>query len=118
MVKNYGGLLKKRRGYHFLNSIDLLTYIIREQYADACVAAILDCKTAFTGIPKLNILKRDDYSTYLLGLANDHVIIEFANVTTAEDYVFGFPIESNIRYLIFKNGKLIRNEKGRVDGER
>lgn len=115
MVKNFGGLLKRRKGYHFLNSSDLLSYFIREQYPDACVAVLLDCRAAFTSIPKLNILKRDDYSTYLLGLANDYVIIEFPSATIAEDYVFGFPIELNLQYLIFKNGKLVRTEKGKAD---
>lgn len=114
MNKNYVGLLKKRRGYHFLNSIDLITYFINEHYPDCCVAVLLNCKTAFTAIPKLNILKRDDYTSFLMGLANDHVIIEFANVTTAEDYLFGFADEAKIKWIIYKNGKLIRNEKGLI----
>jgi hypothetical protein len=114
MNKFYRGLIKKRRGYHFLNSIDLITYFINAHYADSCVAVLLDCRAAFTQIPKLNILKRDDYSSYLMGLANDHVIIEFANVVTAEDYVFGFADEAKIKWVIYKNGKLVRNEKGLI----
>jgi hypothetical protein len=113
MIKNFVGLLKKRRGYHFLNSIDLMRYFIEEHYSDSCVAVLLDCRTAFTSIPKLNIMKRDDYSSYLMGLQNDFVIIEFANISTAEDYIFGFPMDLKIKYLIFNNGKLIRTEKGR-----
>lgn len=114
MLKNFTGLLKRRRGYHFLNSIDLIHYFIQEHYPDACVAVLLDCRAAFTNIPKLNILKRDDYTSYLMGLANDFVIIEFTNVTTAEDYLFSFPAELNLRYLIFKDAKLVRTEKGLV----
>lgn len=118
MSKNFVGLLKKRKGYHFLNSIDLLTYFINEHYPDDCVAVLLNCKTAFTNIPKLNILKRDDYTTYLMGLVNDYVIIEFANVPTAEDYLFGFADEAKIKWVIFKNGIIIRNEKGLINGKR
>ena len=118
MLKNLKGLIKKRRGYHFLNSIDLLTYFINEHYADTCVAVLLDCRTAFATVPKLNILKRDDYTSYIMGLHNDYVIIEFANMSVAEDYVFSIPDVTGIRYLIFNEGKLMRNEKGLIHGKR
>ena len=111
MFKNFTGILKKRKKYHFLNSIDLITYFIKENYSDTYVVVLFDCKTAFTKIPKLNILKRDDYSSYLLGLSNDWVIIEFENVSTAKDYVYSFPIDLQLTYLIFDNGKIVKKEK-------
>ena len=114
MVKNFGGLLKHRRGYHFLNPNDLLRYFIQEHYPDECVVVLLDCKKAFINIPKLNILKRDDYSSYLMGISNDWVIIEFANIAMAVDYVYSFPAELQLQYLVYKNGQLTQTEKGKV----
>jgi hypothetical protein len=111
LYKNYAGLLKKRNGYHFLNSFDLIHNFITQFYPNDCVVVILDCKNAFKTIPKLNILKRDDLSTYLLGTFNEIVLIEFANIKVAEDYVFSFP-NNLIQYFIFNNCKLIRDEKG------
>lgn len=113
LLKNYAGLLKKRNGYHFLNSFDLIHNFISQFYSDVCVLVLLDCENAFKTIPKLNMLKRDDLATYLLGTLNEIVLIEFANVKVAEDYAFSFP-SNLIKYFIFDNSKLIRNEKGLI----
>lgn len=109
-IKRFFGLLKKRKGYHFLNAIDLLAYFIQLHYIDECVLVILDCKKAFSGLPKLNILKRDDYDSYLMGFENDYVIIEFANIAAAKDYAYSFPMDLKLPYLIFDNGKLAHSE--------
>jgi hypothetical protein len=114
MSINLQGLIKKRKGYHFVNSIDLVKFFVKEIYPNECIVALLDCKAAFTSMPKLNILKRDDYSTYLMGLANDIVLIEFANILVAKDYVYSLPIDLKLPYIIFINGKIIETDKGKV----
>lgn len=113
MIKNFVGLLKKRNGYHFLNQVDLLSYFIREQYPDKCVLVLYDCKILFNSIPKLLILKRDDFTTYLMGLQHEFVIMDFDNITKAEDWAFS-NVSYKIKFSIFSNGKLIRNEKGLI----
>ena len=112
--KNFKGLLKKRKQFHFLNSKDLVRYFVEQHYSKKCVVVILNCKEAFVTVTKLNMLKRDDYSAYLLGLANEYVIIEFNSQVAAEDYVYSFPIDAKIMYLIFVNSKLVRTDKGKI----
>lgn len=107
--------MKKKNQYHFLNLNDLISFFVEQHYKDKSILVIMDCKEAFTSIPKLNILKRDNYSAFLLAFLNDIAIIEFGSLSEIKDFVYGFPITVNINYLIFDKGYLIPVKKGKID---
>jgi hypothetical protein len=111
-MKNFAGLINKYGPYHFLNTKDLIRFFIQSFYKENAVAFIIDCKEAFNTIPRLNILKRDDYTAYEKGIISDHLIIEFPELKKAEDWCFALPMKSQLKWEIYVNGRLIRNEKG------
>jgi hypothetical protein len=108
------GLLTVRGDYRFLDQSDLITLFINLFYQKKSVVVIYDSKKAFDSIPKLNIKKRDDFTTYMLGMTHDMVFVEFELPTLASDWAFSIPLKSGIRWEIYSNGVLIRNEKGVV----
>lgn len=108
IMKNFVGLLKRKGDYHFLNSSDLVHFFIKETYKKSCVLVLYDSKTAFLTIPKLTILKRDNYDAFLLGLANDFVVIKFNNQNSAIDFAYELPIDVNIKWEIYDKGRIIK----------
>jgi hypothetical protein len=116
-MKNFVEPNSKYGPYHFLNTKDLLRFFIQIFYKDSAVAFIPDCKQAFNIIPKLNILKRDDFTVYEKSGIFDHVLIEFPDLKKAEDWCFSLPIKNQLNWEIYLNGKLYRNEKGLIKNE-
>lgn len=104
--------MKKQNQYHFINQKDLMEYFIHKNYNEHCIVILLDCKKAFATIPKLNILKRDNLSAYMLGLINDFCFIEFESKSDAEDWIYS--LSNDVLFYMYLNGKLIRNDKGLI----
>lgn len=117
LYESFSFFKKRRKGFQFLNNMELIQFFITLNYSKEVVIVISDCKKAFTTIPKLIIMKRDDLSTYLMGIANDMAIIEFSDVKIAEDWVFSMPVEADLHYIIFDKGVPYRDEKGLIDGK-
>jgi len=108
------GLLNHRGMYHFVDQSKIMLLFVRQFYNEKTVVLIYECKKAFQLIPKLNILKRDDFSSYMLGINSDLVFVEFDTILLAQDWVFSFPPKTDIHWEIYSNGKLYRNEKGKI----
>jgi len=114
MKKN---LLSRRGEFYFLSIKQLIKYVVQIEYPKSVVVVFYDCVSAFEVIPKLNILKRDDYNTYLAGTKNDFVMIEFESIEKAEGLVFSIPPqETKLKYNIFFKSRLIRDEYGLIRG--
>lgn len=111
---DFRGLIRKRGEFRFVNQADMMRLFIRIFYPNTAVVVIYDCKKAFEIIPKLTIKKRDDFTSYMLGSMSDMVFVEFDTPLLASDWAFSFTIKSGIRWEIFNNGVLIRNDKGVV----
>ena len=116
IIQSFPFFKKHRKGHLFLNKIDLIEFFIKLAYPDEVVLILFDCKKAFTTIPKLIIKKRDDFSTYMLGISNDLVLIEFSDIKVAEDWAYSLPVESDLTYIIYNKGIAYRNDRGLIDG--
>jgi hypothetical protein len=112
MEENYKGLLKTHENLQFLKTTDLLRFYLDTFYPKSTVAIIYDCKSAIETVPRLNILKRDNYIAYIKALNANFILAEFNSVTEAEDWLFSFRVE--LKWEIYKNKRLVRNEKGKV----
>ena len=112
MEENYKGLLKTHEELRFLKTSDLLRFYIDNFYPDTTVAVIYDCKDAVETVPRLSLLKRDNYFAYIKASKSDFILAQFNSVTEAEDWLFSFRME--LKWEIYKNKRLIRNEKGKV----
>jgi hypothetical protein len=93
MEENYKGLLKTHEELRFLKTSDLLRFYIDNFYPDITVAVIYDCKDAVETVPRLSLLKRDNYFAYLKASKSDFILAQFNSVTEAEDWLFSFRIE-------------------------
>jgi hypothetical protein len=112
MENNFKGLLKTYKEFTFLKQTDLLRYYIDSFYADKTVAIIYDCKDAIETVPRLSILKRDNYVAYIKATNSDIIIAQFDSITEGEDWLFSFRME--LKWEIYKNSKLVRNNKGMI----
>jgi hypothetical protein len=111
-TNNLKGLLRVKGEFRFVNNADLIQMFVKIFYPKIAVVVIYDCKKAFELIPKLTIKKRDDFTAYMMGTLSDMLFVEFDTPLLASDWAFSFPIKSGIRWEIYSNGNLIRNEKG------
>jgi hypothetical protein len=112
MEENLKGLLKTHKEFTFLKQQDLLRFYIGTFYPDTTVAVIYDCKDAVETVPRLSILKRDNYFAYIKATKSDFIIVKCNSVTEGEDWLFSFRME--LKWEIYKNNKLVRNNKGKV----
>lgn len=112
MEPNLKGLLKTYKEFTFLKISDLLRLYIDYFFPEGTIAVVYDCKQAVQTVPRLNMLKRDNYFAFLKAIKSDFIIIQFDSVTEAEDWLFSFRME--LKWEIYKNKKLIRNEKEKV----
>jgi hypothetical protein len=112
MKDNLKGLLKTYKEFTFLKQADLLRFYIDNFYPNQSVAVIYDCKEAIETVPRLSILKRDNYFAYIKATKSDIITIQFNSITEAEDWLFSFRMD--LRWEIYKNSKLARNNKGIV----
>jgi hypothetical protein len=106
-IKNFKGLLKKKKEYHFLNIPDLVHFFISIFYKEKIIVVIYDCKNVFDEIAKLSILKRDNFQAYQLGLESDIVLIEFNSLVRAEDWTFS--IGNKNKWEIFNNNIKVKD---------
>jgi hypothetical protein len=112
MEDNFKGLLKTHKELTFLKQNDLLRFYIDNFYPDKTVAVIYDCKEAVETVPRLSLLKRDNYFAYIKATKADFIIAQFESIAEAEDWLFSFRME--LRWEIYKHKKLMRNHKGKV----
>jgi len=115
MENNLKGLLKTHENLRFLKTSDLLRFYINGFYQFHTVAVIYDCKEAIETVPRLSILKRDNFFAFIKATKSDFIIAQFESVTEAEDWLFSFRMD--LKWEIYKNNKLIRNNKGEVKDE-
>ena len=112
MEENLKGLLKTYKEFTFLKQTDLLRFYIDKFYPDQTIAVIYDCKEAIETVPRLSILKRDNYMAYIKATKADIITIQFNSITEAEDWLFSFRMD--LKWEIYKNSKLVRNNKGEI----
>jgi hypothetical protein len=114
--KKLKGLLKTFGEYTFLKQSDLIRLYLEVFYPESIVVVVYDCQLALEYIPRIAILKRDNFLAYLKCEQSDFIIVEFDNIGLAEDWVFSFPGRSKaeIKYEIYINKRLLRNEKGTI----
>lgn len=110
MEENLKGLLKTYKEFTFLKNTDLLRYYIDNFYPNQTIAIIYDCKEAVETVPRFSILKRDNYLSYIKATKSDIITIQFDSVTEAEDWLFSFRMD--LKWEIYKSGRLVRNNKG------
>ena len=115
MENNLKGLLKTHENLRFLKTSDLLRFYIEKFYHLYTVAVIYDCKEAIETVPRLSILKRDNYFAYMKAMKSDFIIAQFESITEAEDWLFSFRMD--LKWEIYQNKKLVRNNKGEVKDE-
>jgi hypothetical protein len=111
---DFRGLLHVFGEFRFVNQADIIKLFIRIFYPKTAVVVIYGCQKAFEDVPKLNIKKRDNFSTYMAGKMSDLAFVEFDSPLVASDWAFAFPVKSGIHWEVYSNGTLIRNEKGKV----
>jgi len=111
MSDNYKGLLKTHENLRFIKNSDLLRFYIENFYEESTVAVIYDCKDAIETVPRLSILKRDNYVAYIKAINSDFIIAEFGSIVEAEDWLFSFRME--LRWEIYKNKQMVRDNKGK-----
>jgi hypothetical protein len=117
MIKKYKGLLKKRPGYHFLDYSDLVQYFINEHYSDTVVIAIYNSQTEFDRLTRLYMLKRDDFTSYMIGKDSDVSLVMFETKDKATDWVYNFPTLPGLKWELYENGKLTLNQDGKINGQ-
>jgi hypothetical protein len=114
VLNNEKGLLNKKGSYHFLNEENLIGLFIKIYYRQSVMIVLPDCMKAFETIPKLIVLKRDNFSAFRMGSISDYVFIEFESVKKAEDFVYSFPMKSKLKFFLFSNTRLIMTEEGKT----
>lgn len=114
-IPNFRGLLKTNEKYSFIKTTNLIQLYIYLFYPKETVVVILDPQLAMEYVPKIMMLKRDNLDAYLKAKHCDLIIVDFTSISSAEDWVFSFPT-NDIRYEIYDQAKLIRNNQGQVDG--
>lgn len=114
--KKYKGLLKTFGEFTFLRRSDLIRLYLEIFYPDSTVVVIYDPKLALEYVPRISMLKRDNFLAFLKCEQSDFIIVEFDNIGLAEDWVFSFPGRSKaeIRYEIYIDKRLIRSNEGRI----
>lgn len=113
---DFRGLLNKKGPYHFVNTIDLVKIFLQLFYSEKIVVVLYDCKKRINQIPKLVILKRDNWDAYHIGEQSDIAVIEFDDLIKAQDWVFSFPIDRDdpVKYDVYMNCKKIMDQNGRI----
>lgn len=114
-IPNFRGLLKTNEEYNFIKTTNLIQLYIYLFYPQDTVVIILDPQLAMEYVPKIMMLKRDKLDAYLRAKHCDLIVVSFASIDSAEDWVFSFPT-NDIRYEIYDHAKLIRTNQGKVDG--
>ena len=112
-VPNFRGLLRTNQEYTFIKLNDLIKLYVYLFYPTDIVVVILDPKLAIEYVPKIKMLKRDNLDAYFKAKTCDFIIVDFDTVNQAEDWVFSFPT-NEIKYEIYQNKKLIRNNEGLI----
>jgi hypothetical protein len=111
---NNKGLLRRSGDMQFLNKSDIMRIFLNLFYKHDVVAILYDCDVHCDNIPKLQILKRDNWGAYWWAKHNEIVIIKFESVPKAEDWVFSISRNTLAKWEIYDKTILVRNDMGKV----
>jgi len=112
-IANFRGLLKSDQEYNFIKTTDLIQLYVYLFHPKEIIVVIIDPQLAMEYVPKIKMLKRDNFDSYLKAKNCNFIIVNFKSINAAEDWVFSFPT-NDIRYEIYDNTKLIRNQEGMI----
>lgn len=111
---NNKGLLRKSSNMQFLQSSDIMRVFLHLFYKNDVVCIIYNCKEVCDVIPRLQMLKRDNWGAYWWAKHNDIVILTFESVPKAEDWAFSISRNTLAKWEIYNKTILLRNEMGKV----
>jgi hypothetical protein len=111
---NNKGLLRKSGDMQFVNQSEIMRVFLNLFYKNDVVVVLYNCPKHCEEIPKLQILKRDNWGAWWWATHNDTVIIKFESVPKAEDWVFSISRKAQAKWELFNKTVLIRNETGVV----
>ena len=100
MEENYKGLLKTYKEFTFLKQADLLRFYIDTFYPNKTIAILYDCKEAIETVPRLSVLKRDNYFAYI---KQQRQTLSLFNLTLLQKQKIGF---SHLEWIL--NGRFIK----------
>ena len=114
-VPNFRGLLRMDQEFTFIKLSDLINLYVSLFYSKDIIVVILDPQLAIEYVPKIKMLKRDNFDAYFKAKHCNFIIVDFESINNAEDWVFSFPT-NEIRYEIYDSAKLIRTNEGQTNG--
>ena len=97
--------------YQFCTKEDLVALWCKFYYPEQAVMVVFDSFQAFDITPILNILKRDDFKIYTMGMLSEFTFIEFESPEKAVDFSFSFDYKSKIRWSIYNKGNFHAKSK-------
>ena len=92
--------------YQFCSEEDLVALWCNYYYSKQTVLVLFNGKEAFDTLPILNILKRDNFKVYMLGIMSSFVFIEFESPEKAKDFTYSFEHKKEIKWAIYHQGNL------------
>lgn len=111
---NNKGLLRRSGNMQFINDNEIMRVFLSLFYKNDIVVVLHNCDKICDSIPKLAILKRDNWGAFYWASHNNTCIITFESVAKAEDWVFSISKNALAKYDLYDNTILIRNESGKV----
>lgn len=111
---NNKGLLRKSGNMQFINSDEIMRVFLSLFYKNEVVVVLYNCNKMCEVIPKLQILKRDNWGAYYWASHTDTAILTFDSIAQAEDWVFSISRNALAEWDLFSNTILLRNEQGKV----
>jgi len=112
-IPNFRGLLKINQEFNFIKLTDLIQLYVYLFYPKDIIVVILDPQLAIEYVPKIKMLKRDNFDAYLKAKYCNFIVIDFESIVAAEDWVFSFPT-NEIKYEIYSKTKLVRSQEGKI----
>lgn len=108
------GIVKKReKNFQLLSQDDLLTYFVINNYKDTPVLVIYDVNKYVDEIPRLKLLKRDNFKQYLLCEEHEILIASFHSINDAFDYISSLSpkMDNEIKWRILFNHHIVYQGK-------
>jgi len=99
-------IVNRNSKYQFAKIHQLVNLWVENHYKMQVVLVIYECSQAFATIPMLNIVKRDDFSSYLMAVTSDICFMEFKNLSEATEFILMFK-SNQLTYGVYDQGNLI-----------